>query len=372
MRTFAYGEASPHRCSKRCCALVAQISEDMGRMGAIRQIQPDLLDDLARKAFVDNIEASTRVEGIYPDPGVVDRIVAGSEPQDDTQRQIAGLAQAQRIVHEQAGNLAVAPSTVLTIHDSLFELPVTHRRSRYRRHDTMTMLIDGMPQQVTVSPISAFETPLYLGSACDALNAAIVEPANDGERHSAACEALLPIPMFAVDFLCIRPFDQGNGRIIRLFSEFLMLRSGVDICRYTSLNRLIERDGMAYYDALNACTDGWTENMGTYEPFIEYWLGTVHEAYRQLFDHVELAQGGQPSKSERVRLFFEHRRGRFGKSDVLEANPDISVSTVENALAELTANGYLVKIGAGRGTKYERSRQDTSPTADSQPPAANR
>ena len=357
MRTFAYGEASAHHCSKRCCSLVAQISEDMGRMSAIRQIQPDLLAELERVAFVDNIEASTRIEGIYPEPGLVERIVAGDDPADEMQSQIAGLAQAQRHVYEHAEELAVSPATVLSIYDSLFGLPETHRRSRYRRHDTMTMLIDGTPQQVTVSPISAFETPLYLGSACDALAAATDARAHTHASQVAACESLLPVPMFTVDFLCIRPFDEGNGRIARLFGDFLMLRSGMSICRYVSLNRLIERDGMPYYDALNACTDGWAENMGTYDPFIEYWLGIVHEAYQQLFERVEITKGGHPSKTERVRLFFEHHTGRFGKSDVLAANPDISMSTVENALAELTGTGFLVKVGAGRGTKYERAAQ---------------
>lgn len=354
MRLFAYGDASPHNCSKQCCALMAHISEDLGRMDALRTTHAHTLKGLEKDVLIESVEASTHVEGIYPEAGRVAALAKGDVAHDDTDRQIQGLLQAHEYIYSQVDSLPVSPSTILSIYESLFSLPATHRKSRYRKHDTMTMLIDGRPQQIKVSPITAFETPLYVGSACDALAEAFDAAPDKPDFGTGTCEHLLPIPMFTVDFFCIRPFDEGNGRVIRLFAEFLMLKAGLDICRYVSLNRIFEEDGMAYYDALNACTDGWEANMGTYDSFVHYWLDVVHRAYKKLFAILDAAPAGIGRKTERVRMFFEQHHGAFAKRDVLDANPDISISTVENALAELVQDGYLRKIGAGRSTQYER------------------
>ena len=351
MKAFAYGDAAPHACSKKCCSLVSQLSEDLGRMSIVRTMYPDLLAQLEQRAFVDNVEASTHIEGLYPDAGRVAEIVAGADPVTDTERQVAGLVAAQRMVEQQTQELPVDTSTILAIHEHMFGYRGATKRSRYRKHDHMSMLVDGTPQMVKVSPITAFETLLYLGSACDALADVL---ARAKRTDPPGCETVLPIAQFAVDFLCIRPFDEGNGRVVRLFSDFLALRSGIDIGRYVSLNRAFERDGMRYYECLNACTEGWDTNTNTYDPFIEYWLESAHAASGQLFDMIEVAEGGAPSKAARVRTYFERHAGQHAKRDIVQANPDISVSTIENALADLVREGFLRKVGAGRGTAYER------------------
>ena len=355
MKTFAYGETAQHRCSKQCCAFVSKLSEDLGRMRVVREMYPDLLDRLAAQALVDNVEASTHIEGIYPDAGRVAAIVEGAEPTTDAEHQVAGLAKAQRAVDGRYDEMPVSTTTILAFYESIFGYRGFGKRSHYRKRDTMSMLVDGVPQNVQVSPITAYETPLYLGSACDTLsdvqNASTAQ--GDGE-DSPACEQVISVPQFVVDLLCITPFDEGNGRIVRLFSDLLAIRSGIDIGRYVSINRAFERDGMRYYEALNACTEGWDTNTNTYEPFIEYWMQTVHAAYGQLFDMLEVGEGGAAGKSARVRAFFEHHPGRHAKRDIVQANPDISVSTIENALADLVREGFLRKVGAGRGTAYER------------------
>lgn len=351
MKRFAYGEAAPHHCSKRCCTLVSQLSEDLGRMDALRALQPAFLADRERAAFVDNVEASTHIEGLYPAPGRTAQLAAGLvQPESDLDHQIAGLATAQRNLFEHHTALPVSTTTILAVHEDLFAARGPMKKSRYRRHDFMDMLVDGTPTKVQVSPVEAFETPLYLGSACDALAAALVNKSEDGPLD---CDAALPIAQFAVDFLCIHPFEEGNGRIIRLFCDFLALRSGIDIARYASVNRIFEEDGMAYYDALNACTHGWESSTNTYSPFVEYWLDALHRAYAQLFALAELADGAPLKKGDRVRTFFETHPGPHSKSSVVQANPDISISTIENALHDLVAQGILRKVGAGRSTAYE-------------------
>ena len=365
MKTFIYGSASGqnagalgvpvHRCSKRCCTLVSQLNEDLGRMAAIRSSNPDALERLEAQALADSVEASTHIEGLYPGEGRVAAIVDDDEPVTDTEHQVAGLANATRMVLQHASELTVDTATILAIHERIFAYRGTSKRSRYRKRDQMDMIIDGVPQKVQVSPILAFETPLYLGSACDMLAGCLAATEAEGPLE---CEAVLPIPQFTVDFLCIRPFDEGNGRVVRLFGELLALRSGIDVSRYVSLNRIFERDGMRYYDALNACTQGWDANANTYEPFIEYWLEAIHEAYCQLFDSIEASAGSGLGKAQRVRDYFAKRPGSHAKREIIQANPDISVSTIENALAELVREGYLRKVGAGRSTAYERCNSE--------------
>ena len=353
MKAFAYGEAAPHHCSKSCCSRMSQLSEDLGRMDATRQVFPALLEECAQTAFLDNVEASTHIEGLYPLAGRTALLLNGiAQAESDLDHQILGLATAQRNLLEHATVLPVSTTTILAIYGDMFSYRGQNKKSSYRKRDYMDMLIDGHPQRVQVSPVEAFETPLYLGSACDALSAALGTPR---EGSALECDAVLPIAQFAVDFMCIHPFEEGNGRIVRLFSDFLAVRSGIDIARYMSVNRIIEADGMAYYEALNACTRGWDTGTNTYAPFIEYWLDVLHRAYSQLFALTEMTDGGAPKKPERIRAFFNNHAGQHSKSDVAQAHPDISISTIENALRDLVSEGFLHKTGAGRSTRYERN-----------------
>ena len=160
----------------------------------------------------------------------------------------------------------------------------------------MYVQVDGHPRAMPVSPITAFETPLVLGGACDSLEDAFL---------ASSCSPLILSAVFTVDFLAIRPFDEGNGRISRLFANLLLERAGFEVFRYMSVDRIIEESGMAYYDALNACVEGWDVSRNDYAPYALYWLETIHEAYRRLFAALEMSGAAGAGKSERVRLFVQ-------------------------------------------------------------------
>ena len=162
------------------------------------------------------------------------------------------------------------------------------------------------------------------------------------------------IPTFAVDVMCIKPFDEGTGRLARLFSLLLMEKAGFDVSRYVSIDRLCERHAAAYYEALNACLGSWDAQECDYSPFVELWLSLVSEAYRTLLAAIENAPAGTPSKAQQVRDLFAFRSNPMAKAQVIAALPEVSLSTVENALHALVREGYLEKIGAGRSTAYRR------------------
>lgn len=344
MRTFSYHDIVEHRADQQHCPLLSRLSEYKGRFEAVKLAYPDLLRSLSREALIDDVHASAKIEGIAVERSRVSEIVAGAAPRTPHERQIAGYAAVQKEIDAGAGAFDVSAGAIVRMHASLLPDSDFKGRSRYRKRDTLDVRIDGRVESVRVSPINAFETPLYLGSACDSLAEAME---GDG------CCKLLLIPRFTVDMLCIRPFDEGNGRLARLFSRMLMLRMGADICRYVSIEALCEHDASFYYQALNECTEGWERNANSYDPFIVYWLAVVKQAYESLFAKTAFSTGGAPSKPERVRLFFERHPGAHTKRDVADALPDISISTIENALHELTGDGVLRRCGRGRSTSYE-------------------
>jgi Fic family protein len=158
--------------------------------------------------------------------------------------------------------------------------------------------------------------------------------------------------VFTVDFLCIRPFDEGNGRIARLMAELMLEKAGFHVARYESIDRVIESSGMDYYDALNACVNQWDQARNDYSPYVEYWLGVIHETYQRLFEKMDLLMSANNSKSARVRLFVRQKRDGVTKRQIREAFPDISEATVENALGKMVKEGEIQKVGAGRATSY--------------------
>lgn len=387
MRTFDYGKIRIDRFSARCEELVGELFECKGRVEVVKRVYPDLLSGLRDRAFADSVGASARLEGLAVDDARVLGLLEGAEPEGDLEGQLHGYARALRRIERAACGISAADDAptandyegasvsaaarrhvsaaaaarasaaprswnrahvstrdALAAHEDLFYARGFDGKSRYRRRDHAQMIVDGEPRSVQVSPVAAFETPLHLGAMCDALDDAL-------ERNPS--RAVVLIAVFMVDLMCVRPFDEGTGRVSRLLAHQMLVQSGFDVCMYVSLDRLFEQDAMAYYDALNACAAGWDRSRNSYEPFVAYWLEKLSCAYAELLALTPLATGGHPSKSERVRMFFSENPGVHAKRDVALALSDVSTSTIEAALGDLVKEGYLRKVGAGRSTSYE-------------------
>jgi Fic family protein len=181
----------------------------------------------------------------------------------------------------------------------------------------------------------------------DGLCSAFAESIETGEY-----DALLLIPMFILDFLCIHPFSDGNGRMSRLLTLLLFYRAGYIVGKYISLEKLIEGSKNTYYEVLRDCSDGWHDNKNDYAPFARYYLGILQKAYHEFEDRIEHLQRGKMSKPSRIKAVIDRKVGKITKKEIMEACPDISAVTVERTLAELVKAGHLVKIGGGRTTGY--------------------
>ena len=345
MRTFDYRHLAQPLYAPAVRDAVMQLHEDKGKLALLAQLHPEALETLRERAHFDNVDASTRIEGLYAAASRARAVIAGAQPQDDLESQIAGYSAALSNLEEHAADMSLSTSTILSFYETMYAYQGLGRKSRYRKKDYVYVQVDGHTQAMPVSPITAFETPLVLGGACDGLAEAVAaDPGN----------SLVQSAVFTVDFLCIRPFDEGNGRISRLFALLMLEKAGFDVFHYQSIDRIIEEDAMAYYDALNACVEKWDRGMNDYLPYVRYWLGIVHEAYVRLLAKLEGER--TMSKSQRIEACVASADGPITKRRLLETNPDVSEATVENVLGRLVREGAVEKIGAGRSTAYRALR----------------
>ncbi len=343
MRTFNYRNLPKNLFDGEIGAANVHLYEDKGKLSALKASRMSQFEALRAQAHLDNVDASMRIEGLYLERGRLQELLNGTAPATEIEAQAIGYSNALHLIEDNDSALDFSTSTILLFYEALYAHRNLGTKSRYRKKDFMYVDVDGRPQAVPVSPINAFETPLVLGGACDSLAEAF---------NADACSPLILNAIFTIDFLCIRPFDEGNGRIARLLAHLLLVKAGFDIARYYSVDRLIEQSGMAYYDALNSCVEGWERGVNDYSPYVLYWLEMLHAACQQLIDIVDEPATGIGAKSRRVRQFVKRADKPISKRDLRTALPDISEATIENELGKLVKEGLTEKVGAGRSTAY--------------------
>ena len=198
--------------------------------------------------------------------------------------------------------------------------------------------------EILFTPLSPFETPEALDKICDEYNRVI---------GNMELEPLIAIPIFIHDFLCIHPFNDGNGRMSRLLTTLLLYRSGFYVGKYISLEAKIAKNKDLYYDALGRSQHGWHEGTEDTVPFIKYLLGTILSAYKDFGDRFAIVEEKLPAV-EMVRKAAMNKIGRFSKQDIREQCPTLSLSSVEGALRKMVASGELKREGKGKSTYYIR------------------
>ena len=167
-------------------------------------------------------------------------------------------------------------------------------------------------------------------------------------------DKLVLIPMFILDFLCIHPFNDGNGRMSRLLTLLLFYKAGYIVGKYVSMEMLIEKTKETYYEALQASSTGWHEGENSYEPFVKYYLGIMLKAYNEFESRVEHLKHRSLSKPDRIKAVIDNKVGKITKKEIMELCPDISKITVERTLTNLVKSGHIAKVGAGPSTGYVR------------------
>ena len=346
MREFNYSSINDQKWDSEILGLVAAIYKEAGKQELYLKQRPEELEKLVEIAKIQSTEASNAIEGIVTTNTRIRQLVEEkTAPRNRNEQEIAGYRDVLNIIHESFEAIPITQNYILQLHKILYSHmnnPAAGRTKTVQNYISAAYP-DGRTQ-ILFTPLSPYETPEALDRICEEYNRVI---------GNLELEPLIAIPVFIHDFLCIHPFNDGNGRMSRMLTTLLLYRSGFYVGKYISLEAKIAENKDLYYNALLASQNGWHEGEDDPVPFIKYLLGTVLAAYRDFEDRFAIVETKR-SALEMVRLASRNKIGHFTKQDIRELCPSLSVSSVEGALRKLVASGELKREGSGKNTFYYR------------------
>lgn len=346
MRNFDYSEIRDRKWDSDILGLVAAIYKEAGKQELYLKQQPEKLEKLVEIAKVQSTQASNAIEGIVTTNTRIRHLVEEkTAPRNRDEQEIAGYRDVLNIIHESFDVIPLTQNYILQLHKILYSHmnnPMAGRTKNVQNYITATYA-DGRTE-IVFTPLAPFETPEALDRICEEYDRVI---------GNMEVEPLIVIPTFIHDFLCIHPFNDGNGRMSRLLTTLLLYRSGFRVGKYISLEAKIAASKDLYYDALRRAQAGWHEGKADPVPFIKYLLGTVLAAYKDFEDRFALVET-RLTAEETVRRATKQKVGRFTKQDIRELCPSLSVSSVEGALRKLVAVGEIKREGTGKSICYYR------------------
>ncbi len=346
MRPFHYSEIKKQKWDSDILSLVAAIYKEAGKQEMYLKQRPEELEKLVEIAKIQSTEASNAIEGIVTTSTRIRQLVEEkTTPRNRDEQEIAGYRDVLNIIHESFDAIPITQNYILQLHKILYSHmnnPMAGRTKSVQNYISATYP-DGHVETL-FTPLAPYETPEALDKICEEYNRVI---------GNMEIEPLIAIPIFIHDFLCIHPFNDGNGRMSRLLTTLLLYRNGFYVGKYISLEAKIAKNKDLYYDALRQSQDGWHEGTEDAVPFIKYLLGIILAAYKDFADRFALVET-KLSALETVRRATMSKIGRFTKQDIRELCPSISISSIEGALRKLVTSGELKKEGAGRNTCYCR------------------
>ena len=348
MRDFNYSAISKKTWDSELLGYIAAIYKEAGKQEFYLKQRPEELEKLVEIAKIQSTEASNAIEGIVTTKTRIKQLVEEkTTPRNRDEQEIAGYRDVLGIIHESFDAIPITQNYILQLHKILYSHmnnPAAGKTKAVQNYISATYP-DGHVETL-FTPLAPYETPEALDRICEEYNRVI---------GNAELEPLIAIPVFIHDFLCIHPFNDGNGRMSRLLTTLLLYRSGFYVGKYISLEAKIAQHKDLYYDALYASQQGWHEGKDDPVPFIKYLLGTIIAAYRDFEDRFALVETKR-SALETVRLASMNQIGKFNKQDIRELCPSLSISSVEGALRKLVESGELKREGNGKSTFYYRTK----------------
>ena len=346
MRSFNYSKIKDQKWDSETLGLIAAIYKEAGKQELYLKQRPAELEKLVEIAKVQSTEASNAIEGIVTTNTRIKQLVAEkTTPRNRNEQEIAGYRDVLGVIHESFDAIPITQNYILQLHKMLYSHmnnPIAGRTKTVQNYISATYP-DGH-SEILFTPLAPFETPEALTRICEEYNRVI---------GNMEVEPLIAIPVFIHDFLCIHPFNDGNGRMSRLLTTLLLYRSGFYVGKYISLEAKIAKNKDLYYNALSLSQEGWHEGTDDPLPFIKYLLGTILAAYKDFEDRCALVETKR-SALDMVRMAIQNKIGRFTKQDIRELCPTLSLSSVEGALRQLVALGEIRREGQGKGTRYVR------------------
>lgn len=312
--------------------------------GVYLKQRPEELEKLVSIAKVHSTEASNAFEGIVTTNTRIKRLVEEKTmPKNRDEQEIAGYRDTLNIIHESFDAIPILRNYILQLHKIMYSHMNNSMAWQIKNaQNYINATYQDSSSKILFTPLSPFEKSEALDKICEEYNKVV---------GNLELEPLIAIPTFIHDFLCIHPFNDGNGRMIRLLTTLLLYRNKFCVGKYVSLEAKIASNKDLYYEALNRSQEGWHEGKADSAPFIKYLLSTVWAAYKDFEDSFSIVEKKLPVL-EMVRKTAENKIGKFTKKDILELCPSLSMSSIEGALRKMVSGKEIRREGAEKATYH--------------------
>ena len=346
MRQFDYSELKKRTWDGEILRLTSAVYKEAGKQESALNRRPAELEKLIEIAKIQSTEYSNKIEGIVTTSTRLKQIVKEkTTPKNRSEMEIAGYRDVLNLIHEDFDVIPITKNYILQLHKIMYSYsnnPMAGRTKNVQNYISKKRP-DGHTE-ILFTPLKPYETDSALDKICEEYNRAIADE---------NIEPLILIPVFIHDFLCIHPFNDGNGRMSRLLTTLMLYQNGFFIGKYISLESKIAKNKDLYYESLARSQDGWHAGLDNPDEFIKYILGTVLSAYKDFSERFSLIEIKKPA-AETVKLAVQSKIGRFSKRDIIELCPNLSLSSVESGLRKLVESGEIVREGTGKNIRYHR------------------
>ena len=343
MRTFNYADLTKIILDNEILSYISKIHEFKGKQELYLQQKKVELNRLIEIAKIQSIEASNRIEGIITTNLRLKQLMTEkTTPKNRDEEEILGYRNVLNTIHENYKLIPLKSNYILQMHRDLLKYTNYSYGGKFKSvQNEIAMFREDGSKQILFQPLEPYETPIAIETICKSYQTTLKQE---------IVEELILIPCFILDFLCIHPFIDGNGRMSRLLTLFLLYQNGYLIGQYISIEKAIADTKEAYYAALKKSKRMWHEGLNDPKPFIKYMLGIILSCYREFESRVNIACS--VTSYDVVKNYVTNKLGKFTKQEVLSACPSLGSSSVEANLKRLVEDGILVRIGRGRSTQY--------------------
>jgi len=325
--------------------LLSDIAEGKGRQELFTRQSPQILQALKDTALLQSVESSNRIEGVTVEPDRLRPLVIGNaKPRDRSEQEIHGYREALNLIHTASADLPITPETLRRLHRICQEGVGDAGEWKGIENDIIEFR-PNEPPRVRYRPVSVAETPRAVEELCLSY------------RHALAQQPIPPLLVsvaFVLDFLCIHPFRDGNGRVSRLLTLLVLYQPGYEVGHYISLERLIEDSREDYYEALRRSSQGWHQGQHELLPWVNYLLATIRRAYRLFEERAGQVKSPRGAKTALIEAVIDKLAGSFTLGDLEHACPGVSRDMIRKVLQVLQKAGKVECLGKGRKANWRK------------------
>lgn len=346
MKSFEKKYLSKLSIPHHVITIIRQLGEYKGKQDLYKKQAPEMLENLRHVAIIQSTESSNRLEGITADIERIKELVEDkTKPANRSEAEIAGYRDVLSTIHSNYEHIAFSESVILQFHRDLMKYAGKEGGRWKSASNEITELLPDGTKIIRFVPVAPHLTADYMRK----LHELYATLEKEGE-----IDPLILITLYVLDFLCIHPFLDGNGRMARLITVLLLYHYGYEVGRYISLERVIEQTKESYYETLRMSSQGWHEGKHDALPWVEYALSTVLAAYKEFEARFTRISSGRGSKTDIVLNAIDNIIGDFTVADLERACPDVSIDMIRYILKKLKKGGEIISLGQGRSARWRK------------------